>query len=359
MPSSQETDDRQARSRAIGTVVDADLYAVDALADEALGREFLIATIPELRSGAWRLLSHRVTEVRKQRRKRIVFGLMSYHDGAGQRARTVEIVAKVYRSDRGAKAFGTLWQLWEAGFQPPAKGRVPRPYGYSPQHGTLVQANAPGAAWADSLQGDERSLSAASARAADWLLQLQRSPLRAEAPGWEDAAASAVHVARALLATFPDRAARLEPLAARLIELLRVADLPLVPSHGDYHPKNVLLTPAFATVIDFDTFGHREPAFDVGYGIGQLLIMSYFRTGDFAPGAGAALAFWQRYQLGGRAAWPRVAAQVARTLLQSLHYELCTLRNGRLELLGLWPDLMEKWLDGPGPETLEDLIRRR
>jgi hypothetical protein len=51
-----------------------------------------------------------------------------------------------------------------------------------------------------------------------------------------------------------------------------------------------------------------------------------------------------------------VAAEVARTFLQSLRYELCTLRNERFELLERWPAMMENWLDGGGPWRLEDLV---
>jgi aminoglycoside phosphotransferase (APT) family kinase protein len=119
---------------------------------------------------------------------------------------------------------------------------------------------------------------------------------------------------------------------------------------------NIFLTPTLTTVIDFDTFALREPAFDVGYAIGQLLIMSYFQTGAFARGAEAAVAFWNYYQTSGRAAWDRVAVQIARTFLQSLHYELYTLRNNRLELLDLWTNLMETWLDS-GRTTIRDGLR--
>jgi hypothetical protein len=89
------------------------------------------------------------------------------------------------------------------------------------------------------------------------------------------------------------------------------------------------------------------------------LIISYFRLGDFAPGARAALAFWRRYERHGQAPWPRVAVHVARFLLQSLHYELCALRNHRPELPGLWAELLEDWLASDGPATIEALVRQR
>jgi len=339
-----------------GLAVDDDICTVvDALANGDLGRRVLARTIPEVSAGAWRLLSCQVAELRKQRRKRIVFCLISYQNRVDGRVRTTEIVAKIYGSDRGAKALGALQQLWEAGFRPPARYRVPQPYAYLPEQGTLLQANAPGATWASFLRGDEPALAAVSARAGAWLVQLQRSSVSAEAKSWTGDVATAQRLAQELASTFPQHASRLEPVAERLIQILRAEGIPLMPAHGDYHPENVVLTPRLTTVIDFDAVGLREAAFDVGYAIGQLLIMSYFQIGDFAPGASAALAFWRGYKVGGQATWTRVAVQVARTFLQSLHYELCTLRNNRVELLGLWPDLMEEWLNSDGPTTLEDL----
>jgi Phosphotransferase enzyme family len=333
-----------------------EMYAVaDALADSDLGREILTRTLSEIRAGAWDLLSCQVTDVWKQRRKRIVFCRVSYRTMTDRRVRTTDIVVKVYGCDRGAPALGALSQLWEAGFRPPARYRVPRPYGYLPAQGTLLQASAPGAAWASFLRGDERVRWAASDRAGAWLVRLQRSPVSAEARRWEVDAAATRRCASELAASFPQYGPRLAPVAARLIPLLRAEGIPRVPSHGDYHPKNVFLTAGLATVIDFDTFGVREAAFDVGYAIGQLLIMSYFQLGDLGPGASAALAFWRRCQLGGHASWTRVAVQVARTFLQSLHFELCTLRNGRVELFDLWLYLMEEWLDSAGPAILERL----
>ncbi len=318
----------------------------------------LSETIPELSSGAWRLRSCRITEVRKQRRKRIVFYRLSYLDGAGRPARSAEIVAKVYGSDRGAKAHGVLRQLWDAGFRPPAWYRVPRPYGYSPERGTLLQESVRGTAWADRLQDGGISLRRASARAAAWLLLLQRRPVTGEVYPWRDGLAAAQRFTAELSLAYPRFASRLQALTQRLTPRLNAQDVPLVPSHGDYHAKNVFLSNGLTTVMDFDTFGLREAAFDVGYAIGQMLIMSRLRLGRLAPGAEAAAAFWRRYRRGGQAVWTRVAAHVARTFLQSLHFELCTLHNNRVELLDMWPHLMEEWLDSHGPGTLEDIIRR-
>lgn len=327
------------------------------VSDPVLEREAIGAIVPQVRSGAWRLRSCRVTHVRKQRRKRIVYYQLCYEDAAGSEPQIAELVAKVYGSDRGAKANGVLRSLWEVGFRPPSSYQVSEPFGYSSELGTLLQGRAAGQTWAEFLDGDAVALATASTEAARWLIQLQETTVHGDAMGWERDVASVRRQAEELTATFPAHAARLDHLASRLTERLRAPEVPLVAAHGDYHPKNVFLAPDHVTVIDFDTFGRREAAFDVGYAIGQLLIISYLRLGGFAPGARAALAFWHHYGARGAAPWSRVAPHMARTFLQSLHYELCTLRNGRVDLLALWADRIEEGLEATDPAPLERVQR--
>jgi len=112
-------------------------------------------------------------------------------------------------------------------------------------------------------------------------------------------------------------------------------------------------------VVDLDTVAPRPPAFDVGYAIGQLLVMSQLRFRHPAPGAAAAMAFWDVFARRGTVAWRHVAVQVARTLLQSTHYELCDLRTGRTELLRCLVSWLPKWLGSNGPETLGTLSAPR
>jgi thiamine kinase-like enzyme len=206
------------------------------------------------------------------------------------------------------------------------------------------------------VRTDDAFLATASARAADWLLQLQEWKLDGEPKNPEGAIESVQRWSQELTVAFPEHAGRLESVAERLVLALQDDGIPLVPSHGDYHPMNIFLTLTLTTVIDFDTFALREAAFDVGYAIGQLLIMSYFQTGAFDQGAKSAIAFWDHYRTRGQALWSRVAVHIARTFFQSLHYELYTLHNNRIELLHLWMDLMEAWLDSAS-KTMSDGLK--
>lgn len=334
--------------------------AVEALSDATSARAVLEDAVPEFASGLWRLVRYEVSESRQKFGRSVVFCRISYEDGG--RREDAELAVKLYGRAGGGEALRGLRAVWEAGFAPPSVFRVPRPYGYSSEYNALLQERVSGTSWAATLREarGEEPFESSSARAAEWLLRLQGSRVsfgEVGGPTVVDRVEGQVReLVREVSRHDERRAGRLERAAGRLRRVLR-QEAPLVPSHGDYHPENILLDAAATSVIDLDDLGHREAAYDVGYAIGQLLIMSRFRMGGLGPGAVAALAFWRRYEDGGEATWPRVTAQAARTFLQSLHYELCVLHNGRLDLLDAWTELTEAFLNSEGPETLEDLIR--
>lgn len=308
-----------------------------------------------------RVLALRPLEQRKHFAKRIV----TYAATLGERhtawTSTLHIVAKRYPSDRAQGGFQSMGMLWEAGFRPPCPLRVPRPYGYRSSPPILLQERAEGRLWADvAING---SPGERSARVAAWLVRLQQTPLQRTPLGErvrvDSTLASRVERYTTELSAPTHRAAasRLERMGERLVQSI-APDPVLALSHGDLHPKNVLVHDGVVTVIDLDTFALREAAFDVGYAIGQLLIMSRLRLGRTTEGAREALGLWRAYvEAGGTATWERTAFHVARTFLQSLHYELCVLRNGRADLVSPWLAAGERFLESDGPTTIEDLVR--
>lgn len=296
-----------------------------------------------------------VVQVRKHLGKRMAFVALGVKDRNGREGRCA-IVLKHDGRRRAESVSHVLRQLREAGLRPPARLRVPEPLGASRDGYVLVQEWVAGLPWADTLGNKEAHQ--ASALAADWLATLQSLPVPAAAS--EAHLANARRYARELATAYLSEASAMRQLATRLLEALGSAPQPPVPSHGDFHPKNLLLDGEAVTVVDLDTFAVREPGFDVGYAIGQLLIMSLLRLGQAAAGLAAAGAFWFRYlEVGGTANPERVALHVARTFLQSLHYELCVLRNSRDELLQRWPELAREWIESDGLAPLEGALRHR
>jgi hypothetical protein len=308
--------------------------------------------VPELTSGGRRLRACRVTSTLQHRGKHLVHCALETHDTESGHDHLDQVVVKFAEGDRSA-GFDALVTLWRAGFRPPSPFQVPRPYGHSVVDNAIVVGFAQGHLWADLIGGSPSHVSRASEQAADLLVQLQRQP-----PGHAAAAPrpasgqvgrsdrSPGELADDLSRAFPACADRVQTLAARLDDALARGKGDLVAAHGDYHPKNVIVTDTTATMIDLDTYGAREPAFDVGYAIGQLLVMSQLRLGRLGPGFAAAERFWAGYSRAGSAGWDRVSVQAARTFMQSMHFELCVLRNDRFELLEWWSDLMETLLAG-------------
>ena len=325
------------------------------LAGEAYARGLLEEAVPELAAGTWRLLEWRLRDLRGGRRKPVALYGITYADEAG-RARSVEVAVKVFRAKRhrAAIAHAAATGLWEDGFRPPSPLLVPRPLGYAPGSSAVVSELGEGEPWADFLHAGPAALRDASARAAAWLVRLQHAAVGPAAGGPEGERPVAAQLAD-LARSRPDHRAALMALGDRLVPRLAEPQAPAVPSHGDFHPKNVLLHGGRTTGIDLDGFALREPAFDVGWAMGQLLSMSYFRLGATHRGAEAAAAFWAAYAPEGPAAWPRVAVHVARTCVDVLHYVLYALDTGEVALLDTWPALAHAWLDSDGPEVLDHL----
>ncbi len=326
-------------------------------ASEEDGPRLVCEAIPEFSSEAWRLRSCAAVEAKKQRGQRIVVYAFSYTTRDDpHRVRHGRVVAKRCGEDRGGVSHRAQTALWDAGLRPPAPFRVPKSYGWAPHLGVLLQEHIDATAWADRLGGPADDLRRASTQAATWLVHLQCSGVEASDPGRPAESGAAQPRCDRLARSYPHARAAILGLATELDRRLRADTSPLVPSHGDLRPTNVLLDGQWTTtVIDFDHFGSRSAAFDIGYAIGQLHLMSHLRLGDLAPGASASAAFWRGCQLAGRARWADVAAHVARTLLQRLSYELCVLKTGKADLLPLCLRMAEAFLDHdelPRPRAL-------
>lgn len=343
------------------------------LKDDASRQGFLQTVVPEIASGEWRLLSTEPPFLSKGWRKRVLVLPVVY--GVNGLVKSEGWIVKLYGKKDGGPGYEAQAWLWKAGFRPPSSFLVPRPYAYSAECRALIQAHVEGLQWADYLTDEPGTLRSASDRSARWLVRLQESGMPGDAHESSEELSALSRIVTELSRVHPAGEARFRALGEELALRLLEEGGPLVPAHGDFHPKNVLLDDARNTlidldrarneiidldgarntVIDFDHAGLREAGFDVGYAIGQLLVISYLRHGTLLPGAEAAAAFWRSYRERGRAPRRRVCIHVARTLFQSLHFELCVLKNGRLDLLTRWPDLVEQWLPS---ETQPALLAR-
>lgn len=318
------------------------------------------ATIPELRDGRWMWLGCRVMEVRRRRETWVVFCRLRYLERRhpwphGLHAEDVAVKLDGRRCD-GRAALALDW-LAKAGLCAPGAERVPRLYGCDAARGVLIAETAPGTPWRALLLGERAALLAASERAARWLARMQALPGGAEAEGAATRGYTIARVAGDLLERYAWHA-KASAAVRRLLAAdgSSAEDGVRVAAHGDFHPGQVFIADGRTTVIDWDTFGAREPAADVGYCMAQLLAMSYFDTGSVAAGATAAQAFWGAYRCAGAAGWRRVRLHVAGGLAQVLRYALSGQPDRAHELLGLWARLMACWLDGDERTIFADML---
>ncbi len=273
------------------------------------------------------------------------------------------LVLKQYADDRGAWTQLWLQRLVTAGFGPPGQLGVTPARGWSRTHRTLVTDLAPDHPWTSWLVGAPDARSAAARAAADWLTALQSLELTLPVRTGYRAGADLERQSAELAAAFPGYAMSITALhravQARLYGPGSSGATVLVPSHGDLHPNNLHIVDGSilsVMAIDVDTAGLRRPAYDVGYALAQLLIGSWMRTGSFHAGAAAGLVFWHRWTSDGGRDAGAVAAESVRALMQSLHFELVTYRNGRTNILDLWLGIAHSLLTNGLPTTLHRLV---
>lgn len=68
--------------------------------------------------------------------------------------------------------------------------------------------------------------------------------------------------------------------------------------HGDFSPKNVLLTDQGVVLVDFETVHWGDPAFDLGFFLSHLLLKTVLHRDRFEQAADLSRHFWRGYLAG-------------------------------------------------------------
>ena len=174
----------------------------------------------------------------------------------------VPVVAKLYPDGLGEKTFTHMQKLWRSSFgerrHPPG---LPRPLDFLPEAGALIL---------ERLQGRPLlELGAVNAKNLEGSIQLLAALHNCEAqPEVRRTSRGIIRSIQrkvALLAQIaPQHHASIAPVLAAL-ERARPKDSELVPSHGDFSPRNVLASEDRLVLIDWDRFQFADPARDVAY----------------------------------------------------------------------------------------------
>ncbi len=186
------------------------------------------------------------------------------------------VVAKLYPGGGGETAYNNMQAAWRSSFgerrQPPG---LPQPLDYLPEAGVLVM---------ERLEG--RSL---TELAAPREKIFEESIRLLSALHGSDAQPATRRNSRAIVRSVKRKAQRIAEIAPRFVdvtrpvvealEAARAHDTELVPSHGDFSARNILVGPNRLALIDWDRFQWADPARDVAYN-GAYSWVSALQRGD-------------------------------------------------------------------------------
>lgn len=312
--------------------------------------DVLCAAVPELALGLWRLDSLDVGASWQHKETVLVPVIAAVTHYASGTTERLPLLLKADPQKGGWHADQVSRSMRAAGLDGRSTA-IMRTYGVD-SSGTLVSENVAGHIWDTLLRGP---LALPCARqVARFLVRLQSSEATLPA-GPELLVETTRELTELAQLAGNDTVVRrqVRRLAAYLVPALNpTVPLPLVPAHGDLHPRNVifdLASPAAAmslTAIDLDHVGLYEPALDVGYAVAHLIVRA--RRADINPRRSLRLGarLWDEYcAAGGSASEERVAVQTARALAQVLHYELIGMGGGRPDSLPVWSTLALRLLE--------------
>jgi aminoglycoside phosphotransferase (APT) family kinase protein len=257
------------------------------------------------------------------------------------------VIGKLGRTDRAEVLYRALRSLREAGFKPPSRMTVPEPIACLPERGVVLQEKVPGRQASELLLARSGRALFAAADCARWLAALHQSRVPADvAPIDSDAVSQR---SRELAAILPEQAKQLDRIANGISRELVKPILRTVPTHGDFHPMNILIAGTQRiTGIDMDKFASREAESDIGWFLMQTAAVGFFKSGNFRASEPARNRFVECYEteMGRAVRADRVAMYMAIAFLKNLHFELVLLKTGRDEYAGPWLEGAATVLEG-------------
>jgi hypothetical protein len=267
----------------------------------------------------WRLISAR------RRFGKTLFEIEEKRNGETRR-----LIGKVCGRERAEHLYKTLVLLRNAGFHPPARFTVPAAIALIAERGFVLQEKAPGQPASD-LLGESGATDSAL-----WLAALHRTGM--SAPGYIDPSGVVASWAEELANAEPGIEKTVRRIADAAVRTISGPVQHLVPSHGDFHAMNLLVTRERITAIDIDKFGQAPPEFDVGYFLMQAAAFDFFKTGSLHRENSARQRFFEAYQAESGRTMRRelVAACIAMAFLKNLHFELVLLNTGNSSYVAPW-----------------------
>lgn len=197
---------------------------------------------------------------------------VTYDPSASPARRPTSFIAK-WQTSGGAQIAGLLFALWNAGFDGRQGLAIAEPLGYISSKHILLQRRANGVPLLDRLTASPMDVHSAHT-AGRWLGKFHSTAsLPVFGPSVQTEIERITTCARDAASSAPTFRSQILQLAAETARVQHSAVSSLVPTHGDFHPKNIFVSRHCLTVIDFDRFtrSHRER--DLGFFLAQSMTM--------------------------------------------------------------------------------------
>lgn len=286
-------------------------------------------------------------------RKMIIEYLVTYRNSKGE-VRKESMIGKVYSdSYKGLTSFRFMQYLWKNGFEQDSQYTMVRPIAYLQTWKLMLMSKAPGKPMDELLHDPNVNLEELGFHVTNWLTKMHSIPLTGvrKLP-YTRADADVSRFYQDLIKNIPKYSGRLKDIHEGLIQRKeKLESIETVLLHGDFHTKNLFIHDKNVIAIDFDHHFAGDPAWDVAYLSCQIGLSGFFKKGDFEYFQPVIKDIIERYLLTHSSYNPdsfleRLFIYSARSLFESLHYELCVLNTGNDSIVEPFLNKCERHLQG-------------
>ncbi|WP_180994083.1 aminoglycoside phosphotransferase family protein [Bacillus sp. Marseille-P3661] len=288
-------------------------------------------------------------------RKMIVEYLVTYHNQDGK-LRDEYLIGKVYSDqEKGLASFQFLQYLWNNGFSSDLQYTIVRPIAYLQQWRMMIMSKSPGKTFDDWIHAPNADNMQLAVLISNWLTSMHAIPLTEVRKTTRTRAnADVERFYKELAELLPGEKAKLKSMFDDFVQKspkLKTEEEVLL--HGDFHTKNVFMHEQKIIAIDFDHHFVGDPAWDVAYLTCQIQVSSFFKKGDFDYFQPMIEKFVNTYldqhlSYNRNSFLERISVYGALSLFESLHYELCVLKTGKLSIVDPFLTKCGLYLQGRG-----------
>jgi len=288
-------------------------------------------------------------------RKLIVEYLVTYRNQHGEWKQD-SLIGKLYADQKeGLLSYQFLQYLWKNGFNTDPNHTIVRPIAFLQPYGMLIMSKSPGKTLDDWIHGSSVNSKQLALLIAGWLTRMHAIPIKEIREGTLSRANAEVgRYYRELSELLPAYKSKLKAMYDVFVQnshKLGTEDKVLL--HGDFHTRNVFIDAQQVIAIDFDQHFAGDPAWEVAYMASHVQVSSFFKNGNFDYFQSMIQFFIDKYldnhpSFNRQAFLERVSLYSARTLFESLHYDLCILKTGNLSIVDPFFIKYEQNLQGGG-----------